>query len=127
MSGYRHRHRLRHMANPHCWFRRPAEEQSRDIPAEVGGQYRELPSIGLGVPVPQSMVREEDRGREEEEEEEYNMALALSLSANEVDRSSLVERQERAQLARATQDSMTPATSSGAAESLSWSLFTENR
>jgi hypothetical protein len=112
------------MANPHCWFRRPAEEHSRDIPAEVGNLSRELPSIGLGIPVPQAMVRDEEREREEEE---YNMALALSLSANEVDKSDLVESQEQAQLARATQDSMTPATSSGAAESLSWSLFTENR
>ena len=51
---------------------------------------------------------------------------ALSLSANEQTRSISLESQEEAQLARATRDSMAPSTSSGAAQSLSWSLFTNN-
>lgn len=51
---------------------------------------------------------------------------ALSLSTKEQTRSIDLETQEEAQLARAKQDSMATSSCNGAAESLSWSLFTNN-
>ena len=79
MSGYRHRHRLRHMANPHCWFRRPSDDPER-LQDLSGYQMRDLPA--MGIPMAQVARREDDREREREEEEEYHMALVRFLSAS---------------------------------------------
>ena len=74
MSGYRHRHRLRHMANPHCWFRRPAEEAERyadDLESQSRG-YASREYAAMGIPMPQVANRGNNR---EQEEEDYHMAL----------------------------------------------------
>ena len=75
MSGYRHRHRLRHMANPHCWFRRPAEDAERyadDLEAQARN-YATRDYTAMGIPLPQVARRGDNR--EQEEEEDYHMAL----------------------------------------------------
>ena len=79
MSGYRHRHRLRHMANPHCWFRRPADEAERyaeDLEAQSRG-FASRDYAAMGIPMPQVAHRGDNR---EQEEEDYHMAL-VSLSS----------------------------------------------
>lgn len=70
MSGYRHRHRLRHMANPHCWFRRPSDAADR-LSDDPGLQDRDMPAMG----VPVAQIAQRNNARNQEEEEDMNMAL----------------------------------------------------
>lgn len=76
MSGYRHRHRLRHMANPHCWFRRPSEALDRSQDSD-GFPEGDMPM--MGIPIAQVAQRNDARDpRDREEEEDMHMALVSS-------------------------------------------------
>ena len=62
------------MANPHCWFRRPADEADRyadDLGAQSRG-YASRDHAAMGIPMPQAAHR---GNNQEQEEEDYHLAL----------------------------------------------------